>query len=122
DFPGGIARGVDDIIQVLTGDAAEWKQRAAAQRPEAKSLPIDFGTIILICWVIFIIVQVIRSYNQAPLAARSGRRDATDSWWVPSSGGWSSGSSDSSWGSGGGDSGFSGGGGDSGGGGASGSW
>src|SRR5262249_56216811 len=67
DFPGGIARGVDDIIQVLTGDAAEWKQRAAAQRPEAKSLPIDSGTIILICWVIFIIVQVIRSYNQAPL-------------------------------------------------------
>src|SRR5262245_20868574 len=36
DFPGGISRGVDDIISVLTGDAAEWKQRAA-KRPEAKS-------------------------------------------------------------------------------------
>src|SRR5262249_25459354 len=29
DFPGGISRGVDDIIQVLTGDAEEWKRRAA---------------------------------------------------------------------------------------------
>ena len=34
DFAGGIARGVDDIISVLTGDAAEWQQRAA-QRPDA---------------------------------------------------------------------------------------
>ena len=34
DFPGGIARGVDDIIQVMTGDAEEWKRRAA-QRSDA---------------------------------------------------------------------------------------
>src|SRR5262249_48798656 len=32
DFAGGITRGVDDVIQVLTGDAEEWKRRAA-QRP-----------------------------------------------------------------------------------------
>jgi uncharacterized protein len=36
DVPGGIARGVDDIISVLTGDAEEWKQRAA-QRPDTVS-------------------------------------------------------------------------------------
>jgi uncharacterized protein len=36
DFPGGITRGVDDIISVLTGDAEEWKQRAA-QRPDTVS-------------------------------------------------------------------------------------
>jgi uncharacterized protein len=126
DFPGGIARGVDDIIQVLTGDAEEWKRRAAAQRPEVKSAPLDFGTILLVCFVIFIVIQVIRSYNQPPLQAgrsRWGRRGGTSGGWViPSGGGWSS---DSSWGSGGGFSdggGFSGGGGDSGGGGASGSW
>src|SRR5918995_1370970 len=29
DIPGGITRGVDDIVSVLTGDAEEWKQRAA---------------------------------------------------------------------------------------------
>ena len=33
DFAGGITRGVDDIISVLTGDAEEWKQRAA-KRPD----------------------------------------------------------------------------------------
>ena len=27
DFSGGIARGVDDIITVLTTDASEWQQR-----------------------------------------------------------------------------------------------
>jgi uncharacterized protein len=33
DFPGGISRGVDDIIDILTGDAAEWKRRAQAAQP-----------------------------------------------------------------------------------------
>ena len=33
DFAGGITRGVDDIVSVLTGDAEEWKRRAA-QRPD----------------------------------------------------------------------------------------
>jgi len=30
---GGIARGTDDIIGVLTGDAADWQRRAAAFAP-----------------------------------------------------------------------------------------
>jgi uncharacterized protein len=34
DIAGGIGRGVDDIIQVLSGDAEDFRQRAA-QRPEA---------------------------------------------------------------------------------------
>ena len=29
DYPGGIRRGVEDIVQVLTGDAADWQSRAA---------------------------------------------------------------------------------------------
>ena len=32
DYSGGVTRGVDDIIQVLTLDPEEWKQRAK-QRP-----------------------------------------------------------------------------------------
>ena len=35
DFPGGIVRGVDDIISILTGDAEEWKRRAVDSRPAA---------------------------------------------------------------------------------------
>jgi uncharacterized protein len=30
DFAGGIAQATDDIVQVLTGDAAQWQRRAAA--------------------------------------------------------------------------------------------
>jgi uncharacterized protein len=33
DMAGGIVRGTDDIIGVLTGDAAEWQRRAAAFAP-----------------------------------------------------------------------------------------
>jgi uncharacterized protein len=33
DMPGGIVRGADDIVRVLTGDAAEWKRRAARAQP-----------------------------------------------------------------------------------------
>ena len=33
DMAGGIARGVDDIVEVLTGDASEWQRRAAKAQP-----------------------------------------------------------------------------------------
>jgi uncharacterized membrane protein YgcG len=33
DMAGGIVRGTDDIIGVLTGDAADWQRRAAAFAP-----------------------------------------------------------------------------------------
>src|SRR6185295_14761260 len=43
DFAGGIARGVDDIVQVMSGDAEEFKRRAA-QRPESTSQGVDILT------------------------------------------------------------------------------
>src|SRR6202022_2292700 len=58
DFPGGITRGVDDIIQVLTGDAAEWKQRAA-HRPDPTP---SWGTMLIVLlamgafFVVFIMI------------------------------------------------------------------
>ena len=33
DMAAGIARGVDDIIEALTGDATEWQRRAAKAQP-----------------------------------------------------------------------------------------
>jgi hypothetical protein len=32
DFAGGVERGVDDLLQVLSGDDDEFKRRAAEQR------------------------------------------------------------------------------------------
>ena len=44
DVPGGVSRGVDDIISVLSGDAEEWKQRAA-RRPDPTP---PWGTILIL--------------------------------------------------------------------------
>ena len=40
DLPGGIKRGVEDIVQVLSGDAEEW-QRRAALKSSPNSAPED---------------------------------------------------------------------------------
>ena len=124
DFPGGITRGVDDIIQVLTGDAAEWQQRAA-HRPDPTP---PWGTILIVLlamgafFVVFIMIV-----GAMPNASRTRRRrESSLFWWAPgpswSSGGGFSGGGFSGGGFSGGDGGFSGGGGSFGGGGASGSW
>ena len=64
DFSGGIGRGIDDIISVLTGDAEEWKQRAR-QRPDSvsgspstQSDSIWPGILLVLAIVIFIVICV----------------------------------------------------------------
>jgi uncharacterized protein len=116
DFAGGISRGVDDIIQVLTGDAEEWKQRAARQPRTNDGWQVGLGFFVML--LAFGLVMLLVRRDLARLAQKPGRHGSIA--WAPTS-------SDSSWssGSGGGSSdsgGFSGGGGDFGGGGASGSW
>jgi uncharacterized protein len=117
DYPGGISRGVDDIIQVLTGDAEEWKQRAA-KRPEATSDGSAMLLLILFIVVVVVVFIIIANSKNPP----PGQRRRGSPWIViPSGSGsgssWSSGSGGGSWGGG-----FSGGGGSFGGGGSSGSW
>ena len=126
DFPGGIARGVNDVIQVLTGDDAEWKQRAAATRPEHSSSHLN-GTVVFFLFGVFLIVLfgfLNHAFPQHSTARMRSGRGRSNSYWDSSGSSWSS--SGSSWSSSGSssssDSGFSGGGGDSGGGGASSSW
>jgi uncharacterized protein len=117
DIAGGITRGVDDITSVLTGDAAEWQQRAA-QRPEATT---QWGSIVVLLLVIFVFGLVFLTLvGNIPRNRGSGR--SRSGWSTGSS--WGSGSSWSSGSSGGfsDGGGFSGGGGSFGGGGSSGSW
>jgi uncharacterized protein len=122
DYPGGIARGVDDIISVLTGDAAEWKARAAQRpdRPATKS-DVSFTTVLIIIIFIMVFFIVAGILDSRPSGRRRG---SSDSGWISGSSSGSSSSSDSGSFSGGGSSGgdFSGGGGSFGGGGSSGSW
>jgi uncharacterized protein len=107
DFSGGISRGVDDIITVLTTDAPEWQPRPALRLDSKQT--VDPGSWVLIFGLIILVTLLIVSpgfrwffFNVALNILLS------------------SGSSSSGGSSGGG--GFSGGGGSSGGGGASGSW
>ena len=103
DMPGGIIAGADDIITVLTGDAAAIAERAAS-RPDTSG---DIFAIIFIIFFILIVALIVFNMFRDLTGSRGGR--------------WSSGSSSGgSGGSSGG--GFSGGGGSFGGGGSSGSW
>jgi uncharacterized protein len=132
DYAGGISRGVDDILSVLSGDAAELEARAKRNIKEPASDIDWFMVIFMIVWAVIFF----GGFGLAVLAPVFGRkigpgqyrwlgmnvdtRPSRNSGGGSSGGGWSSGGG--GWSSGGGGGGFSGGGGSSGGGGASGSW
>ncbi len=120
DFSGGIERGVDGIISVLTTDAAEW-QRKVKVRSEGSSSDFDKLFPILFFVLMFFIIWYLIRHAGGPPSGRGGRRGPL---FVPYGGSWGSSGGGGGGFSGGGDfgGGFSGGGGSSGGGGASGSW
>jgi uncharacterized protein len=121
DFAGGIGRGVDDIVAVLTGDAEEWKSRAA-QRPDETPAWGSLLTFVLIFAVILVVFFMIGAASP-PATRRRGRYSpwigGPGPFWNGSSGGFSGGGGFGGGSSGGG---FSGGGVSFGGGGSSGSW
>jgi len=119
DFSGGIERGVDGIISVLSGDTADWQRKIAVRQDDSSAFYTVFLAIVFFCVFIFVFSFMVRPSGR--YVSRNGRTVFVP---FPTSG-WDGGSSSSGWGgsSGGGfDGGFSGGGGSSGGGGASGSW
>ena len=114
DFGGGITRGVDDIITVLTTDASEWQQRPSLRLDNQQtSDPANWFLVALLIGLVTLLIvspgfrwfflNVVLNILVSSGRSRGG-------------GGFSSGGGSSSGG------GFSGGGGSSGGGGASGSW
>ena len=112
DFGGGITRGVDDIITVLTTDASEWQKRPSLRLDHAQpARPVNwvFLAVFLVFIVLLIVSRTFRSIFFAILLTRMGGSSGRGGF---SGGGFS----------GGGRGGFSGGGGSSGGGGASGRW
>jgi uncharacterized protein len=117
DYSGGIERGVDGIISVLSGDSAEWQRKVDVRKEDASS---DFDKLfpILFFAIMIFIFWYLSRHAGGPPSGGAGRRGGPI--FIPYGGsGWGSG-----WGGGGGGfgGGFSGGGGWSGGGGASGSW
>jgi len=120
DVSGGIERGIDDLVQVFSGDAEDFKRRAAEREQPGGAEDFAAFALVVLLLVVWFVVVVRRSQQ------RQGLRRRGD-WWIPAGGAtfpgdWSRGGGWSSGGSRGSGGGFSGGGGSFGGGGASGSW
>jgi uncharacterized protein len=116
DFGGGISRGVDDIITVLTTDSGEWEKRPEL-RIDTQPAKDPMNWLLVAAIIAFLTLFIISpGFRWFVLNVLLNLMINTGS----SRGGYS-GSSGGGW-SGGGGGGFSGGGGSSGGGGASGSW
>jgi uncharacterized protein len=123
DYSGGIERGVDGIISVLTTDAAEWHQKAKVRSEGNQSDFNKLFPILFLLLILFIIWYLMRNANGPPSGGGGGRggRRGGPPVFIPYGGGWGGGSG-GGFGGGGFGGGFSGGGGSSGGGGASGGW
>lgn len=115
DFQGGIERGVDDVISVLSTDAAEWQKRPDLQK--AKQEDSGLGGL----WPFIVVFGIVLVVIYVQRRSRYGGGRNGGMVFIPM-GRWGSDGGGSSGGGSSGDSGFSGGGGSSGGGGASGDW
>jgi uncharacterized protein len=122
DYSGGIERGVDAIISVLSGDAAEWQPKPSVRTDKTEDIdnlwPLLF-TALLIFFIWYLIRNAGSGRPPGP-GTRSGPIIFPGGWGGSSD--WGGGGGGGGFGGGGSDGGFSGGGGSSGGGGASGSW
>jgi uncharacterized protein len=120
DFAGGITRGVDDVITILTTDSSEWTKKPQVRRDDPESAFDAILPFLIVALVIFVIWRSSRGGGGG-----GGRRGGGGGgpfiilpgpgWSSGGGGGFSGGFSD-------GGGGFFGGGGSSGGGGASGDW
>jgi uncharacterized protein len=121
DFSGGIERGVDGVINALSGDSAGWQSKVDVRREDASADFDELFPLLFFLLAIFVCWYLIHHAGGGPTGRGGGRRRGGPIF-IPYGGpGWGSG-----WGGGGlgggFGGGFGGGGGSSGGGGASGSW
>ncbi len=129
DYSGGVVQGVDGILSVLSGDAAELEARAK-RNVQSSSDDIDW---VFVVFITFWCLIFFGGFGMAILTPIFGRKIGPGKYrWLGmvvdfnsrggSGGGGGFSGGGGGWSSGGGGGGFSGGGGSSGGGGASGSW
>ena len=121
DFSGGIERGVDGIISVLSGDTADWQPKPTVRHDDPAGVFNALFPILFLPAIILIFRFLVGGMSNTTAGRYVNRGGRTV--FIPSSGsGWGSSWGGGGGGFGGGGGGFSGGGGSSGGGGASGSW
>lgn len=117
DYSGGIMRGAQDIVQVLTADPSDWQKRAQARETRGEDAHFG-GAFFLGLIILFFLMRLAQSRRRGSRLGPFGPRRHTSALdvlpWILWSGGGRGG--------GGGGGGFRGGGGSFGGGGASGGW
>ena len=118
DFTGGIERGVDGIISVLSGDTADWQPKPSVRTEDSAPLSNELFLILFVLVVVFVVWSLIRG-GGGTSSGRYARRGGGMIFLPTGGSDWGGGFGGGGGGFGGG---FSGGGGWSGGGGASGSW
>ena len=112
DYAGGIERGTDDIITVLTTDSSDWQKR-----PELRASEEGSATGSILPFAVMAVFFVVIVYLNRQTGLRAGGRRGGGIIFLPTGGsGWGGGFGGGGFGGGGG------GGGSSGGGGASGGW
>ena len=57
DFSGGIERGVDGIISVLSGDTTDWQPKPSVRAEDPPPLPNELFTILFVLIAIFVILS-----------------------------------------------------------------
>src|ERR1700724_3278778 len=92
DYSGGIERGVDGIISVLSGDTADWQPKVSGRPDDGSPISGALFFVVFVCVLIYILWLCRKSGTPGRYVSRGGR-----TIFVPMSG--------SSWGSSGGDSG-----------------
>ena len=118
DFAGGVTRGVDDVITILTTDSNEW-----TKKPQVRVDDPESAFEALLPFLIFALVVFVLWNDSRGGGGPSGRgRGGGGPFIILPGPGWGGGGGSFGGGFGGGGGGFSGGGGMSGGGGASGGW
>ena len=120
DFSGGIERGVDGIVSVLSGDTADWQPKVRVRSDDTSSAINDLLVPLFPMLIFFVIWYLMGSAtgSRSRRAMRQSSRTIVIPYGGPTWGsGWGGGFDRGGFGGG-----FSGGGGSSGGGGASGSW
>lgn len=119
DYAGGVERGVDDVVTVLSTDTSDWQARPEF-RAQTEGGGMDLTTLV----VGLVTVMVVFAYLNRQMGHRAGGLPGGGIVFLPTGGsGWGGGGGfGGGFGGGGGGGGFDGGGGSSGGGGASGGW
>jgi uncharacterized protein len=66
DFSGGIERGVDGIINVLSGDTADWQPKPSVRAEDPAPLSNEIFTVLFVIIAIFVMWSLIRSARGTP--------------------------------------------------------